>query len=66
MSGDRTTKKQVSYCLTVEGYNLGVFIFVGDVLELESHGAYVMTCMSCNHCEGAGQYVKGSLNLTTG
>ena len=66
MSGDWTTKKQVSYCLTVEGYNVGVFVFAGDFVELESQGPHMMICMSCNHWEGVGQYVKDSSNLTTG
>ena len=66
MLGDRTTKKQVSYCLTVEGYNLGVFVCVGDFVELESQGPRVMICTSCNSWEEEGQYVKDSLNLTTG
>ena len=66
MSGDRTTKKQVSYFLTVEGYNVGVFIFVGDFVELESQGPRMMIRTSYNSWEGEGQYVKYSLNLTTG
>ena len=66
MSGDRTTKKQVSYCLTIEGYNFGVFVFAGDFMELEYQGPCVMICISCNHWEGEVQDVKDSSNLTTG
>ena len=66
MSGDWTTKKQVSYCLTVEGYNVGVFVFAGDFMELESQGPRVMICTSYNSGEGEVQYVKDSLNITTG